>query len=202
LTKKKKGVIIESLKCEVNTVGQIYDFEKEKLIVGVIYNDMDVYDKALKMLTDAFGEIDGESERFSFSEEFSNYYDNELGGEGLRVIFSFKEHVDASKQAEIKEMTNEMERILSEDGNRKINLDPGFINHGRLMLATTKSAGFRIPLKNGIYTELTLFWAKGEWHKLPWSYRDYQSEKVQKFITEVRKRYLAERKNTKNTEKA
>lgn len=175
-------------------MGQIYEFEKEKLIVGVIYNDMDVYNKALAMLKEAFGEIDAESERFSFSEEFSSYYDDELGGEGLRVIFSFKDTVDASKQAEIKEMTNEMERILSEDGKRRINLDPGFINHGRLMLATTKAAGFRIPLKNGIYTELTLFWAKGAWHKLPWSYRDYQSEKVQKFITEVRKTYLMQRK--------
>jgi len=175
-------------------VGQIYDFEKEKLIVGVIYNDTDVYEEAVKMLTDAFGEIDGESERFSFSEEFSNYYDEELGGEGMRVIFSFKEPVAPDRQAEIKTLTNEMEAKLSKDGNRKINLDPGFINHGRLMLATTKKAGFRIPLENGIYTELTLFWAKGEWHKLPWSYRDYQSERVQNFLTEVRKNYLAWRK--------
>lgn len=175
-------------------MGQIYDFEKEKLIVGVIYNDTEVYEKAVKMLTDAFGEIDGESERFSFSEEFSNYYDEELGGEGMRVIFSFKEPVAPDRQAEIKTMTNEMEAVLSEDGKRRINLDPGFINHGRLMLATTKKAGFRIPLENGIYTELTLFWAKGAWHKLPWSYRDYQSERVQKFLTEVRKNYLNWRK--------
>ena len=179
-------------------MGQIYDFDKEKLIVGVIYNDKEIYDKALKMLTDEFGEVDGESERFSFSREFSDYYDEELGGEGQRVIFSFRDCVDPSRQAEIKERTNEMEKELSRDGNRLINLDPGFINHGRLMLATTKNAGFRIPLKNGIYTELTLFWAKGAWHKLPWSYRDYQSERVQKFLTETRKRYLEERKGFKN----
>ncbi len=175
-------------------MGQIYEFEKEKLIVGVIYSDPEVYERGLAMLKEAFGEVEAESERFSFSEEFSSYYDEELGGEGMRVILSFRDLVDASKQAEIKEMTNEMERILSEEGKRRINLDPGFINHGRLMLATTKKAGFRIPLARGIYTELTLFWAKGEWHKLPWTYRDYQSERVQKFITEVRKSYLAERK--------
>ncbi len=181
-------------------VGQVYEFEKEKLIVGVIYNDIEVYKRALDMLTEAFGEIDGKSEHFSFSKEFSDYYDCELGGEGQRVIFSFKDPVDPARQAEIKKATNEMERILSVDGNRKINLDPGFINHGRLMLATTKNAGFRIPLEDGIYTELTLFWAKGEWHKLPWSYRDYQSERVQKFITEVRRRYLKQRKTMKSLE--
>ena len=179
-------------------MGQVYDFDKEKLIVGVIYNDEKIYEKALQMLTDAFGEIDGESERFSFSKEFSSYYDNELGGEGQRVIFSFRDTVDPSRQAEIKKATNEMERILSDgQGNRLINLDPGFINHGRLMLATTKNAGFRIPLGDGIYTELTLFWAKGEWHKLPWSYRDYQSEKVQRFLTATRNIYLAQRKEAR-----
>ena len=182
-------------------MGQVYEFEKEKLIVGVIYNDEDIYNRALKMLTDAFGEIDGESERFSFSKEFSDYYDDELGGEGLRVIFSFKDTVDPARQADIKIATNEMERILSEDGKRRINLDPGFISPGRLMLATTKKTGFRIPLEKGIYTELTLFWAKGEWHKLPWSYRDYQSERVQRFLTETRKKYLDERKELLKSEK-
>ena len=84
--------------------------------------------------------------------------------------------------------------MLSDGEGRKINLDPGFINHGRLLLATTKETGFRIPLKDGIYTELTLFWARGGWQKLPWTYRDYQSERVQKFITDVRRTYLAQRK--------
>lgn len=175
-------------------MGQIYEFEKEKLIVGVIYNNSDVYGEAIRLLTEKFGEIEAESERFSFSREFSDYYDEELGGEGQRVILSFRDTVAPERQAEIKTITNEIEKRLSVNGSRKINLDPGFINHGRLMLATTKKAGFRIPLSDGIYTELTLFWAKGNWHKLPWTYRDYQSERVQKFITEVRKTYLAQRK--------
>ncbi len=175
-------------------MGAIYEFEEEKLIVGVIYSSAEVLERALEMLVSEFGEIDAVSEEFSFSEQFSNYYDEELGGEGLRRIYSFKSTVAPDRQAEIKEKTNEMESILSVDGKRKINLDPGFINHGRLMLATTKKAGFRIPLKNGIYTELTLFYARGGWHKFPWSYRDYQSEGVQRFLTEVRGKYLAARR--------
>ena len=175
-------------------MGEIFDFEKEKLIIGVIYSDKEILEQAMAETIAKFGPYDMVSEEFSFSKEFSSYYDDELGGEGLRRIYSFKNLVDASEQAEIKEWTNELELKLAIDKNRKINLDPGFINHGRLMLATTKKAGFRIPLKRGIYTELTLFWAKGAWHKLPWSYRDYQSERVQKFITRVRSKYLAQRK--------
>ncbi len=175
-------------------MGAIKEFDKEKLIIGVIYSDRAVLDEALDILKSEFGEIEDACEEFSFSKEFSDYYDEELGGEGLRRIYSFRELVDASMQAEIKTRTNEIEARFSTEGNRKINLDPGFINHGRLMLATTKEAGFRIPLKNGIYTELTLFYARGGWHKLPWTYRDYQSERVQAFITEVRGKYLAQRR--------
>ena len=157
-------------------MGAVYEFEREKLIVGVIYHDEEIYKRAIEILEDEFGPIDGESERFSFSREFSEYYDEEIGGEGMRVILSFRDLVDPARQAEIKKRTNEIEAEFSVDGNRRINLDPGFINHGRLMLATTKKAGFRIPLSDGIYTELTLFWARGGWQKLPWSYRDYPIE--------------------------
>lgn len=181
-------------------MGALYDFEKEKLIVGVIYHDEKILEQGLKMLTDEFGELEDMCDEFSFSKEFSTYYDEEIGGEGFRRIYSFKRLVDPSHQAEIKTKTNEMEKILSDGGNRKINLDPGFISHGRLMLATTKKTGFRIPLKDGIYTELTLFFAKGKWQKLPWTYRDYQSERVQEFLTEVRRKYLSERKNFESAE--
>lgn len=178
-------------------MGAVYEFEKEKLIIGVIYHEKEILDKALEILISEFGEVEAVSEEFSFSEEFSTYYDDEIGGEGFRRIYSFKETIDPSRQAEIKIRTNEIEAELSQDGNRKINLDPGFINHGRLLLATTKATGFRIPLKDGIYTELTLFWARGGWQKLPWTYRDYQSERVQKFITEVRRTHLAKRRENK-----
>ncbi len=175
-------------------MGELHEFEKEKLIIGVIYNDPEVYRAAISELTEKFGEIEDESERFSFSREFSSYYDGELGGEGMRVILSFKETVDPSRQAEIKTFTNALEARFLGEGGRLINLDPGFISHGRLVLATTKPTGFRIALSDGIYTELTLFWARGGWQKLPWTYRDYQSERVQKFLTRVRKSYLLERK--------
>ena len=178
-------------------MGALYDFEPEKLILGVIYSDRVVFDEAMELIKAEFGEFDGECEEFSFSDEFSTYYDEELGGKGLRKIFSFERLVDPSRQVEIKEFTNELEKKFSISGKRRINLDPGFINHGRLMLPTTKAAGFRIPLARGIHTELTLFYARGAWHKFPWSYRDYQSERVQKFLTEARKKYLAVRKNLK-----
>ena len=75
-------------------MGAVYDFEEEKLIVGVIYSDRELMEKAIAILVEEFGEIEDVSEEFSFSKEFSDYYDEEMGGEGLRRIYSFKNTVD------------------------------------------------------------------------------------------------------------
>ena len=56
-------------------MGKVYDFEEEKLIIGVIYSDKGLLDKALDILVSEFGEWDAVSEEFSFSKEFSDYYD-------------------------------------------------------------------------------------------------------------------------------
>jgi hypothetical protein len=174
-------------------MGAIYEFEKEKLVVGVIYHDKDVLNSALSELVEKFGEWDAVSDEYSFSEGYSTYYDGELGGEGIRRIYSFKKLQDPDLQAEIKEFTNELEKKYSIDGKRLINLDPGLMSHGRFMLSTTKNASFRIPLKRGIYTEMTLFYARGAWQKLIWTYQDYQSPLVISFLEKVRRIYLKQR---------
>ena len=178
-------------------MGAIYDFESEKLLMGIIYHDESVLEGVLKELTEKIGKIDMVSEEYSFSRNFSSYYDEELGGEGMRRIYSFESLVDPSMQAEIKEYTNELEKKYSDGEKRLINLDPGFMSHGRYMLPTTKNASFRIPLKRGIYTEMTLFFARGKWQKLIWTYQDYQSELVLAFLTTVRKKYLKQRQEEK-----
>ena len=178
-------------------MGAIYDFEKEKLVVGIIYHDKEVLGSALADLVSEFGEWDAVSEDYSFSEGYSTYYDGELGGEGIRRIYSFKRLQDPDMQAEIKEFTNELEKKYSKDGKRLINLDPGLMSHGRFMLSTTKNASFRIPLKRGIYTEMTLFYARGAWQKLIWTYQDYQSPLVISFLEKVRKIYLKQRQEGK-----
>lgn len=178
-------------------MGQIHEFEKEKLLIGVIFHDEAVLHEALCALREEFGEWDAVSEEYSFSHDFSTYYDEELGGEGKRRIYSFKELVAPERQAEIKEFTNELEKRFSRDTGRQINLDPGLMSHGRFMLSTTKNASFRIPLKRGIYTEMTLFYARGKWQKLLWTYQDYQSERVLSFLEQVRKIYLKQRQGEK-----
>lgn len=168
-------------------------FEPEKLICGMLYTDEALADAALAALCAAYGEVDAEMEPYCFS-EISPYYDGEMGGRVYRRIVSFSALRDPQTLAEIKIATNAIEQRMAQDGNRIVNLDPGFISPGRLSLATTKNAGHRIPLRDGIYAELTLFYARGCWNPFPWTYMDFKRADVHAFLSQVRANYMHQRR--------
>ena len=174
-------------------MGEVKSFEREKLICGLLYGDEKLVPRVEDMLKSEFGEMDLKWPVYRFS-DYSPYYDDEMGGETLRVFYSFEKLVDPSALADIKLMTNSMEDSFRSGSLRPVNLDPGLLSHGRLSLATTKAAGHRIALRDGIYAELTLFYARKAWHSFPWTYMDFKSENVQEFLTQARSIYLQQRK--------
>lgn len=180
-------------------MGTIHSFENEKLIICTMYSDPAFLEKAENMLISEFGPYDLVSADYPFSEDFSAYYDGELGGKAIRRIYSFEQCIDPSRLATVKTLTNSFENTLSEDGNRRVNLDPGLLNQGRVVLASTKNSGIRIPLSSGIYAEITLFFARGYWNVLPWTYVDFQSKTVHDFLLDVRKKYLRQRRTWLNS---
>ncbi|MBQ8921391.1 MAG: DUF4416 family protein [Oscillospiraceae bacterium] len=174
-------------------MGSAAKFEPEKLVCAVLFTEQAQADDAVSLLKAKFGEIDLESETYCFS-EFSPYYDTEMGGRVYRKIVSFADCRDPSELSIIKTETNAIEQQSARSGSRSVNLDPGFISPGRLSLATTKNAGHRIPLSDGIYAELTLFYARGAWNPFPWTYMDFKSPAVHAFLTQVRRIYMQQRK--------
>ena len=168
-------------------------FEYETLVIGLIYADEELLETVKTELEALYGEIDSESEKYSFS-DFSGYYDGEAGGTVCRQFVSFKAPVDPSRLAEIKLMTNDLELTHEGATGRRVNIDPGLIGHGKYVMATTKNASWRIPLEKGIYAELTLSYARKRWNDFYWTYCDVKSERVKAYLAGVRKIYLAQRK--------
>lgn len=174
-------------------MGTAHQFEPEKLICAVLYTDKATADAAIVKLKSAYGETDLESEPYSFS-DISPYYDSEMNGKVYRLMLSFTACRDPQELAAIKTFTNAIEQETADAGNRHINLDPGFVSAGRLSLATTKNAGHRIPLSDGIYAELTLFYARHAWNPFPWTYMDFKLPQVHEFLSQVRTIYMQQRK--------
>lgn len=175
-------------------MGNALTFEPEKLICAVLYTDERTADAAIAKLKGAYGGTDLESEPYCFS-DISPYYDGEMGGKVYRKMLSFSECRDPAELAQIKTLTNSIEQAAANDGNRSVNLDPGFVSAGRLSLATTKNAGHRIPLSDGIYAELTLFYARHAWNPFPWTFMDFKLPQVHAFLTQVRTVYMQQRKS-------
>jgi hypothetical protein len=69
---------------------------------------------------------------------------------------------------------------------RPLNLDPGLIQLGKFLLATTKDQGHRIYLRDGIFAEVTLRFEYGAYEAWPWTYADYREEAVRAFLNQAR----------------
>ena len=170
-------------------------YTPEKLFVGILFHDAQKKQKAIEILQKQFGPVDYITDVRDFS-GFSPYYDQEMGGRVFRCFVSFRDLIDPSRLAEIKTWTNTLEAkwALSPDA-RMVNLDPGLISAGRIALATTKNAGHRIALASGIYVEITLFYAKKNYHPLPWTYPDFQDDFVKQALLDMRRVYMQQLKN-------
>lgn len=175
-------------------MGQIHPFEKEKLICGILFTDESLLSPVLERLESLYGKTDTVSDPYPFS-EISPYYDSEMQGSVKRLIVSFATCIDPAKLAAIKETTNAIEADFATAEGRRINLDPGLIGCGKLILATTKPAAHRIPLARGIYAEMTLFYARHAFQNLPWTYIDFRKDEVKAILEEIRKIYMRQRKN-------
>jgi hypothetical protein len=168
---------------------------KVKLVVPILFSDLSIFNRIVPELVLQFGETDYTSEIFPF--KFTSYYDDEMSGDIFRVFLSFHKLIAPEDLVDIKKNTNRIELEHSDSGNRRVNLDPGYLELGKFVLATTKDQQHRLYIRDGIYEEITLFYRAKQWRDWEWTYPDYRSEKYKTILTEIREIY---RKQVKSGE--
>ncbi|MEE9117709.1 MAG: DUF4416 family protein [Calditrichia bacterium] len=158
------------------------------LIVGMIFRDKELCIRAEKILKKRFGELNFESRIMNF--DHTDYYEKEMGNNLRRKFISFKRLIKPERLAGIKRFSNSLETRFSLSGRRRINLDPGYLDANKLVLATTKDWGHRIYLKEGIYAEVTLYFQDNSFQSREWTYPDYKTEEYIHIFNHLRKQYL------------
>lgn len=143
--------------------------------------------RALEMLARRLGPVNYYSRPLGF--DFTDYYGPEMGPGLSRRVAAFEGLVQPHRLAVIKRVCLSLERDLAAHGRRTVNLDPGLLNHDTLVLATVKPAGHRVCLEPGIYGEVTLLYANGDFRRLPWTYRDWTEPEMKQVLALVRARY-------------
>jgi len=157
--------------------------------MSLIAPESEIVFQAMEALEKEFGKIDFVSERVLFN--FTDYYAHEMGENLFRHFISFSPLLLRDRLPDIKLVTNRLEeQFATLEGHRRINIDPGYLSHGQVILATTKAYAHRPYLGKGIYADLTLIFRNQSFHPLDWTYPDYRQATTIALFNQMRKEYL------------
>ncbi|MBU1518982.1 MAG: DUF4416 family protein [Planctomycetes bacterium] len=159
-----------------------------KLIIGILGCNADAVNTAVEMIKAKFGPCDLESPTWPFSH--TEYYAEETGAEIVKKFVTLEKLFALDNLAAIKHKTNKMEMKLADmltgDLSRPVNLDPGYIEPSKLVLASAKNFSHRIYIGKKIWAEVTLIYNKGRWMTFEYTFPDHKEERYHNFFSQVR----------------
>ena len=169
-------------------MGIISEPQPVKLFIGMLSRDIPLIEQLVDRLSTVFGPVDLEGPLWPW--EHTQYYAKEMG-QGLKRKFIFFETlIHPGSIADIKLKTIELEKQYpNAQGGRRINLDPGYMDSARLVLASTKDFSHRIYLRSGIYGEVTLLYSGKNYQFLPYTFPDYRTKEYLDLFIEARGLY-------------
>ncbi|MDD3274301.1 MAG: DUF4416 family protein [Candidatus Omnitrophica bacterium] len=159
-----------------------------KLIIGFIYKDEAVFVKASRRLKESFGRMDFLSEEMAF--DCTDYYEKEMGKSLKRRFASFSRLIPIQDLSRIKLYTNRLEKRFSDGKSRRINIDPGYLDAAKVVLATTKDYAHRIFVGKGIFAEITLSFKGNSFLPNEWAYPDYRRKEYIDIFNRIRVSYI------------
>ncbi len=156
-----------------------------KYFFSILYNTQKVNEKDIKKLVDSqFASYT------SFSPGFNpliEYYSKEMGTSLKRVIFCSTQWSSRNHLVHYKLWATEQENQTACLAKRCLNIDVGYVAKEQVILATGKPYSHRIYLEHGVYAELVYFYQNKSYHKVPWTYPDYQDQEKIDFFNKHRK---------------
>ena len=163
-----------------------------KLFTGIIYNDETLLPALRESLMSLLGAIDFTSGPMPFN--YTDYYRIEMGEPLFRIFYSFERLIVPDELSAIKKKTNELEGHFSKDSKRGLNIDPGYLDYFKVVLASAKFGGQKIYLQEGIYADLTLLYEKGTFKPLPWGFPDFRGGFYNKTLVTIRNLFKVQRR--------
>lgn len=169
---------------------KIVEPQEVKYFIGALFSNAELLSKALKQCEDQIGKIDLRSVDFPF--DCTSYYDAEMGEPIFRTFISFEQPRNPGDLAELKVLCNQIEENLALQGKRKVNLDVGYLDFHKLVLASAKYNGQKIYLDRGIYADPTLYFENGQFHPFENTFPDFKSKQYLDVFTKIRQIYKSQ----------
>ena len=120
----------------------------------------------------------------------TTYYEREMGANLTRLYVAFDPLVSIAALAAVKHMTNRLEaRWSTLHGQRRVNIDPGYLDLAKVVLASTKDYSHRLYIGDGIFAEVTLRYRQHAFQPWEWTYPDYCVPATLTFFHQLRELY-------------
>ena len=137
-----------------------------------------------------FGAIDYRGQPIAF--DTTEYYRDEFGSSPYRSFISFRGLEDPAKLPDLKHAAARLEAAMGQDGQRVFNLDIGYMDADKLVLASFKRGPCKLYLRDGVYADLLLKYSQSRFEPLPWAFPDFQDGRYGKGLLAIRAKLKAE----------
>lgn len=161
-----------------------------KPIAGIIHSDKIPKQKIVDALEAAFGQIDEISPDWLFT--LTDYYESEMGSPLFRFWISFERLRREGDLVEMKLRASSMEKKFLMGDSRAVNIDPGFIDFYKLVLASFKHGGNKLYAGSGVYVDITLLYERDEFHPNIWTFPDLKTKTYHNFFNRAREKFKAQ----------
>ncbi|MBN2072178.1 MAG: DUF4416 family protein [Candidatus Krumholzibacteriota bacterium] len=148
--------------------------------------------RILDALEGDFGPVDYRGKAFPF--DMTDYYEEEMGPDISRIIVSFAPLAGATDLVRLKHSSRVLEESFSTGGKRTVNIDPGYIDYYKAVLASFKDGPQKIYLGEGVYADPVLMFQDGKWITLPWTFPDFRKGLYMDDMSAIREIYRKARK--------
>lgn len=117
------------------------------------------------------------------------YYEAEMGAGLQRLYCASAELVPAEGLVALKQHAWEVEQGEIRAGRRRVNLDPGLLDHTKVVLASFKTGPQKLHLGEGVWADMVLYYSHGAYGPLPWTFPDLRGSDHARFFAEARQLY-------------
>ena len=164
-----------------------------KRITGILFPSAnhELLDWSVNELAKIWGTPEIQSQPVPFDR--TDYY-NDIDPDLSRAFVCFPGLVNPEGLADWKHEAISIE-AKSRQPVRAVNVDPGYIDGARLVLASTKDHAHRIYLRDGIFAEVTMRYKFKKWASFDYTFPDFASGVYDEFLSQVRRLWLKEAHN-------
>jgi hypothetical protein len=177
----------------VKWVAKPQSVDPVKLFVAVLWAQSDSLQNAMESLRSKWGDIDFESADYPF--DITDYYEPEMGKDLKRRLASFRALVPPDCLSSAKHICNDIEDGLCGVKGRSINLDIGYLDHNKIVLASFKGAGQKIYLSDGVWADMVARYRGGRYCAFEWTFPDFRNGRYDRELAQIRQIYRQQLRN-------